>query len=306
MSETRWSRDRANEWYAAQPWLVGCNFIPSTAINQLEMWQGPTFDPKTIGRELGWAADLGCVVLPSLQDCLAACPGCGPEGEVCGADGQWHCPCALACHDVDPAGEQTLCCEPGPPVCVEWCEGHTAFHCGECLIDAHGCEVHTYWTEDCGGGACEMQVGGGLFAVCTPDPTACAAQDATAGADPCGEVLGFKFDGTECVIVANGCPCEGADCGALFADEATCAAAYWECMTWGALCGDTQGTWYADSAYCDCGDGSGWKSDKGCYSAEQEQCETTGGAWTAQECGPYCGTCTCPEGSSIEVGGGCS
>jgi hypothetical protein len=38
---------------------VGCNFIPSTAINQLEMWQEATFDPQTIARELGWAADIG-------------------------------------------------------------------------------------------------------------------------------------------------------------------------------------------------------------------------------------------------------
>ena len=55
----RWSREKANKWYAAQPWLVGCNFTPSTAINQLEMWQEPTFDPTAIDRELGWAADLG-------------------------------------------------------------------------------------------------------------------------------------------------------------------------------------------------------------------------------------------------------
>jgi len=40
-------------------WLVGCNFTPSTAINQLEMWQADTFDPVTIERELGWASDLG-------------------------------------------------------------------------------------------------------------------------------------------------------------------------------------------------------------------------------------------------------
>ncbi len=43
----------------SQPWLVGCNFIPSTAINQLEMWQEATFDEVTIERELGWAAGLG-------------------------------------------------------------------------------------------------------------------------------------------------------------------------------------------------------------------------------------------------------
>jgi hypothetical protein len=56
---TRWSTEQANTWYAQQPWLVGCNYIPSTAINQLEMWQTDSFDPDTIDRELGWAADLG-------------------------------------------------------------------------------------------------------------------------------------------------------------------------------------------------------------------------------------------------------
>lgn len=55
----RWSAARANEWYAAQPWLVGCNFLPSTAVNDVEMWQAATFDPPTLDRELGWAHDLG-------------------------------------------------------------------------------------------------------------------------------------------------------------------------------------------------------------------------------------------------------
>jgi GH35 family endo-1,4-beta-xylanase len=55
----RWTTERAKEWYARQPWLVGCNFIPSSAINQLEMWQAETFDPVTIDRELGYAAGLG-------------------------------------------------------------------------------------------------------------------------------------------------------------------------------------------------------------------------------------------------------
>jgi hypothetical protein len=54
-----WSKEQANDWYAGQPWLVGCNFLPSTAINQLEMWQAETFDPDTIDRELGWAASIG-------------------------------------------------------------------------------------------------------------------------------------------------------------------------------------------------------------------------------------------------------
>ena len=55
----RWSAERANEWYRQRPWLVGSNFIPSTAINQLEMWQAETFDLPTIDRELGWAQQLG-------------------------------------------------------------------------------------------------------------------------------------------------------------------------------------------------------------------------------------------------------
>ena len=55
----RWSKEKANEWYVRQPWLVGCNFIPSNAINQLEMWQAETFDPVTIERELSWAAEIG-------------------------------------------------------------------------------------------------------------------------------------------------------------------------------------------------------------------------------------------------------
>jgi len=55
----RWTPEQANAWHAKQPWLVGCNFGPSTAINQLEMWQAETWDPKTIDRELGWAEGLG-------------------------------------------------------------------------------------------------------------------------------------------------------------------------------------------------------------------------------------------------------
>ena len=55
----RWSQERAEQWYADHGWVAGCNFTPSNAINQLEMWQEETFDPETIDRELGWAEDLG-------------------------------------------------------------------------------------------------------------------------------------------------------------------------------------------------------------------------------------------------------
>ena len=55
----RWTAEKANGWYDARPWLVGANYIPATAINQLEMWQQDTFDPERIDLELGWAEKLG-------------------------------------------------------------------------------------------------------------------------------------------------------------------------------------------------------------------------------------------------------
>ena len=55
----RWSEAKANAWYQAQPWLVGSNFIPANAINELEMWQAASFDPQEVDKELGWAEGLG-------------------------------------------------------------------------------------------------------------------------------------------------------------------------------------------------------------------------------------------------------
>jgi hypothetical protein len=55
----RWTPAQAKAWYGEQPWLVGSNYIPSDAINQLEMWQAGTFDAKRIDQELGWAQAMG-------------------------------------------------------------------------------------------------------------------------------------------------------------------------------------------------------------------------------------------------------
>ncbi len=55
----RWTEETANDWYAKQPWLVGSNYIPADAINELEMWQAESFDPKRIDLELGWAESIG-------------------------------------------------------------------------------------------------------------------------------------------------------------------------------------------------------------------------------------------------------
>jgi hypothetical protein len=55
----RWTAERARDWARDRPWLCGFNFLPSTAVNFLEMWRAETFDPATIDRELGWAAAIG-------------------------------------------------------------------------------------------------------------------------------------------------------------------------------------------------------------------------------------------------------
>lgn len=55
----RWPEAKAAEWMERNGWLVGCNYVPGNAINQLEMWQAETFDPARIDKELGWAAAIG-------------------------------------------------------------------------------------------------------------------------------------------------------------------------------------------------------------------------------------------------------
>ncbi len=59
LAQSRWAEKQANDWYAKQPWLVGSNYIPASAINELEMWQAETFDPAQIDKELVWAESLG-------------------------------------------------------------------------------------------------------------------------------------------------------------------------------------------------------------------------------------------------------
>lgn len=54
-----WTTEQATAWYSQQPWLIGANFLPSSAINELEMWQADTFDTATIAKELKWAAAIG-------------------------------------------------------------------------------------------------------------------------------------------------------------------------------------------------------------------------------------------------------
>ncbi|HRH58952.1 MAG TPA: cellulase family glycosylhydrolase [Chitinophagaceae bacterium] len=54
-----WGQAKANSWYKQQGWLRGCDFITSSAVNQLELWQAETFDSAGINRELGYAESIG-------------------------------------------------------------------------------------------------------------------------------------------------------------------------------------------------------------------------------------------------------
>jgi len=58
-AQQKWTTEKANAWYKKQGWMTGANFQPSTAINQLEMFQAGTFDEATLDKELGWAQELG-------------------------------------------------------------------------------------------------------------------------------------------------------------------------------------------------------------------------------------------------------
>lgn len=58
-SHDRWSETQARDWWEARPWVCGFNFLPSTAVNFVEMWHADTFDMETIERELGWASQIG-------------------------------------------------------------------------------------------------------------------------------------------------------------------------------------------------------------------------------------------------------
>ena len=57
--EPRWTENQAWAWSRKQPWIVGFNYVPSTAANTTEFWSAETFDEKTMDRELGWGAGLG-------------------------------------------------------------------------------------------------------------------------------------------------------------------------------------------------------------------------------------------------------
>jgi len=65
-----WSAAKANAWYAQHKWINGANFTPSTAINQLEMWQADTFDPQPSTGN--WVMLKALVLMPCACSCTAS------------------------------------------------------------------------------------------------------------------------------------------------------------------------------------------------------------------------------------------
>jgi hypothetical protein len=54
-----WTKEKAKNWFGLQPWLLGANYLPVSAINQLEMFQKESFDAKTLDKELALAHSIG-------------------------------------------------------------------------------------------------------------------------------------------------------------------------------------------------------------------------------------------------------
>jgi hypothetical protein len=59
----RWSPERAAAWQTDFGWLIGCNYTPAYAANQIELWSPGLFDAAAIARELADARGLGFNVL---------------------------------------------------------------------------------------------------------------------------------------------------------------------------------------------------------------------------------------------------
>jgi hypothetical protein len=55
----RWTQAQARAWYGKQDWILGANYANASSINQLDMFQAATWNPREIDKELGWAKTFG-------------------------------------------------------------------------------------------------------------------------------------------------------------------------------------------------------------------------------------------------------
>ena len=56
-----WSKEKAWEWYNAQPWIRGCNYMPASAANRVDQWQELGCEERfaEVERELALAETIG-------------------------------------------------------------------------------------------------------------------------------------------------------------------------------------------------------------------------------------------------------
>ena len=55
----QWTTEQARQWWENTEWPVGCCYVPTYAVNQLEMWQEDSFNPEVLDRELSLCESLG-------------------------------------------------------------------------------------------------------------------------------------------------------------------------------------------------------------------------------------------------------
>ena len=58
-----WSKEKAWEWYNAQPWIRGCNYMPASAANRVDQWQELGAEERfaEMDRELAVAESIGFI-----------------------------------------------------------------------------------------------------------------------------------------------------------------------------------------------------------------------------------------------------
>jgi hypothetical protein len=59
--QPRWSKKQAHEWYDAQPWFRGCNYMSADCVNRVDQWQELGFEERlrTVDKELDIAQEIG-------------------------------------------------------------------------------------------------------------------------------------------------------------------------------------------------------------------------------------------------------
>uniref|UniRef100_A0A914E613 Glycoside hydrolase family 5 domain-containing protein n=1 Tax=Acrobeloides nanus TaxID=290746 RepID=A0A914E613_9BILA len=69
---TQWTTDQAFAWFNAQkPYIMGTEYMTSSAVNSLEMWQAATFDPVLIDKEMAVGGQLGMTTMRIFLEDLA-------------------------------------------------------------------------------------------------------------------------------------------------------------------------------------------------------------------------------------------